>query len=158
MEKELLEDKVNNFDGIISNLNQELDKFRGLLSEKTVKPRVSDTYSKSLEIENDQIRSHNHELEIKLEAANEKICEFEMIIEEHRDKIKCLNENIESKKAELEDKNEVIEHLQEKMHELSSELISLRASSATQDESKYFVALQDPAVGSCCPKFPSLGS
>jgi chromosome segregation ATPase len=118
---------------IVENLNKEL------LSEKTIKPRISDSFSKCLENENEELRSRNNELEIRLQEIKEKVSECQSAIEEYREKIQCMDENIESKKVELEEKNEVIEHMQEKMHELSTELATLRNTSELDDGSKFFL-------------------
>lgn len=137
MEKESLENKIDDFGVTIKELRLEVESLKGLLSEKTIKPRISDTYSKSLEIENEEFRSRNNDLEIQLQAMKEKFFECQSTIEELQEKIKCMDENIESKKAELEEKNEVIENMQEKMHDLSTELASLRNTSELDDGSEY---------------------
>lgn len=136
MEKHSLERKIDDFGGTIKDLRHEVEELKGLLSEKTFKPRISDSYSKCLESENEEMRAKNHQNEIQLQELMEKYCECQSMIEDYQEKIKCMDENIESKKIELEDKNEVIEHLQEKMHELSTELATLRNPSVLEDNSK----------------------
>lgn len=137
MEKQSLENRIDDFGVTIKELRLEVEDLKGLLSEKTIKPRISDSYSKCLEAENEELRGRNNELEIQLQTINEKVFEYQSIIEEYQEKIKCMDENIESKKAELEEKNEVIENMQEKMHDLSTELASLRNISELDDGSEY---------------------
>lgn len=134
MEKSSLESKIDETSLAISNLKTEVEGLKDMLAkEKTIKPRISNTYSQSLEVENDQLRNQRNDLEIQLEDVKEKLCEFTTEIVDYREKIKCLEDNVESKKVELEEKNETIEQLQEKMHEMSTELATLRNASISDD-------------------------
>lgn len=139
MEKQSLENKIDETGAMIKDLKLEVENLKELLFEKTIKPRISNTYSKSLEEENEVLRNRNIEFEIQQQALNMKIDEFQSMIKRYEEKIKCMHENIDSKKMELEDKNEVIEHMQEKMHELSTELTTLRNSTIADEGSQCFI-------------------
>ena len=57
-------------------------------------------------------------------------------VEELTERLACVQDNLESKKVELEEKIELLEHLQEKMHEMSSELTLLKNSAGPGDNSE----------------------
>lgn len=139
MEKQGLESKIDDFGLTIKELKLEVEGLKGLLSEKSIKPRISDTYSKSLEIENEDLRNRNNDLEIQLQTLNQKLLECATENEEFRDKIKCMDENVETKKTQLEEKNEVIEHMQDKIHELTTELVTLRNTAVVDDSKLWYL-------------------
>ncbi|KAG5674482.1 hypothetical protein PVAND_004450 [Polypedilum vanderplanki] len=136
MENLNLENKVDEMSSMIRALENECSELKVAVLEKKIKPRYSDTYSKSLELENSELRKTNNNL-------HEQILEFternEMQlrrIEELTENVDCIRDNFESKKAELDERNETIEQLQEKMHELSSELALLKNTSLIDDNNR----------------------
>lgn len=138
MEKLGLENKIDELTSTIEKLNNDLKEVKGFLAVKAIKPRVSDTYAKSLEIENDQLRTTVNEIKEQLTDITMKYAETMSRAEDLTEKLECVQDNLQSKKAELEEKTETLEHLQEKVHELSTELTLLRSSSCQDDESKSY--------------------
>ncbi|XP_070492402.1 putative leucine-rich repeat-containing protein DDB_G0290503 [Chironomus tepperi] len=136
MEKIALENKIDDLGVIIDQLNKELKEVRGLLAVKAIKPRVSDTYAKSLEIENENLRTTINEMKEHAEQLTIKYAESASRIEEFTERLACVQDNLESKKVELEEKNEALEHLQEKVHEMSTELTLLRNSAGPDDNNR----------------------
>jgi chromosome segregation ATPase len=126
MEKGLLENKVDDLECTINKLHDDCASLKALLVEKSFKPRISDSFAKSLEIENENLRSTINELKEQLDNVTQKYSENDAKIEDFIDKINCLEDNLESKKLELEERNDTVEHLQEKLHEISSELMLLK--------------------------------
>ncbi|KAL7042898.1 hypothetical protein ACKWTF_001328 [Chironomus riparius] len=136
MEKIVLENKVDDLAAKIQQLNEEVKEVRGLLAVKAIKPRVSDTYAKSIELENENLRTTINEMKEKAEEVTIKYSESASKVEELTEKLACVQDNLESKKVELEEKTESLEHLQEKMHEMSSELTLLKNSAGPDDNNR----------------------
>lgn len=128
MEKMTLENKVYDMDCLITELQNECVELKALVMEKSIKPRYSDTFSRSLELENENLRASKNESDEKLKDLKELYENKCMSIDELNEKVACMKDNLESKKSELEEKTESIEQLQEKMHELSSELALIKSS------------------------------
>lgn len=133
MEKRLLEDQIDENGNLIKNLKNEVDEYKVLLLEKTVKPRISDAHMKNLEAENEELRKRNNEYEIQLTDMMQSLSECNVRIIDYKEKIECLEENIESKKNELEEKVEMIDQMQEKIHVLQSELDSMNQKTVVVD-------------------------
>lgn len=133
-ENQELENRIDDLSARLEDLNSECSELRVLLSEKSIKPRISDTYSKSLEIENENIRAVNVDLQIKLDDIETKFKESLAKIEDFNEKFACMQDNIDTKKLDLEEKNESIEHLQDKLHEISTELALLKNTSCSDDD------------------------
>lgn len=136
MQNQLLEEKIDNFGILITELRSEVESLKGLLTEKTIKPRISDAHTNLLEIENNQLRSRVNDLEFELKDVKEQLADCNEGIEQYREKVKCLEENGESKKAELDEKIEMIDQMQEKINEMTAELFKFSTSTVLDDDSK----------------------
>lgn len=101
--------------------------------------RVSDSFSKSLELENENLQLMLKEMAQKLAEREAQSSEQHLKIEELTEKILCLEDNLDSKKSEIEEKNDAMESLQEKVHEMSVELALLKT--APGDASKFYCQL-----------------
>lgn len=137
MEKNVLENKIDDLTATINQLNKEVKEVRGLLAVKAIKPRVSDTLAKSLEIENENLRTTINEMKEQAEELTIKYSISANKVEELTERLECVQDNLDSKKVELDEKIELMEHLQEKMHELSTEVTLLRNSAVNDDNSEF---------------------
>lgn len=136
MQNQLLEDKIDHFGITIKELRSEVESLKGLLTEKTYKPRISNAQSDLLESENEQLRSHNIELQFELKEVKEQLSYCNEKIEQYSEKVECLEENAESRKAELDEKIELIDQMQEKINEMTAELFKFSTSTVLDDGSK----------------------
>jgi chromosome segregation ATPase len=136
MENVDLESRIDEMVFKIRTLEGECTELKAAVLEKKIKPRYSDTFSKSLELENEGLRRTNNELHAQVIELTQMIESSRAVIEELRESVSCMKDNFEAKKADVDEKNETIEQLQEKMHELSSELALLKNSADQVDNSK----------------------
>ena len=138
--QELLADKIQ-LETDVDELSKQLQDFKIECNELRAKilshelsPRVSDSFSRNLEIENENLQSMLLELKLKLTETSALNSQNRSRIEELTEKILCLEDNLESKKIDLEEKDDAIETLQEKIHDMTIELALLKT--APDDASK----------------------
>lgn len=140
---EVMSDKVQ-LESRVDELSSQLGQMQKLCEDLTVKlaekkplPRISDGFSRRLELENRELQEMFGELKATHDETTNANLERQRQIEELNEKILCLEDNLDSRKTELEEKNEAMEGLQEKLQELTIELAMLK--SAPEDQSKLIV-------------------
>lgn len=112
----------------------ECDELRTRVARHKPTKRISDTFSKNLERENEHLQLTINEMQAGLDDATSQACSRQNVIEELSEKLKCLEDNLESKKIEIEEKNDAMESAQEKIQELTIEIAMLQ--SAPEDASE----------------------
>lgn len=112
----------------------ECDELRIKVATHKPTKRISDTFSKNLERENEHLQLTINEMQANLSDASSQTRSLQNVIEELSEKVLCLEDNLESKKIEIEEKNDAMESVQEKIQELTVELAMLR--SAPEDASE----------------------
>lgn len=136
-DKTMLEGQIDDLIDALDRIKEELKEAKGLLAVRAIKPRVSNTFARSLEIENENLRATVIELKEQIQQLTEQYSECTSRLEELTESNLCLKDNLETKKFELLEKIEMVDHLNEKVHELSTELTLLKNSDSSDDTSKY---------------------
>lgn len=132
-EKIQLEVQVDELNVQLHFLREDFDALQVKMRDQP-KFRHSDSHSKLLEGEIENLQQTVKELTEKLEVEARENVEKCARMAELSEKILCLEDNLETKKMELEEKNESLESLQEKIQDLTVELVMLK--SAPDDASK----------------------
>lgn len=140
---ELQNEKIQ-FESETEELKKELqdsqadyDELRTKLQNFKPPTRLSDSFNRHLESENESLQNELREMKAKLTKTETESRQKHSQITELNEKILCLEDNLESRKSEIGEKNDAIEVLQETLQDLTVELAMLK--SAPEDASEFTI-------------------
>lgn len=148
-----LETKVDELNSKLLVIQLEHDKLKTKSLCQRTHTRVSDSFSRNLELENESLQLMLNEVKAKLDEAESESSRKQSRLEEFNEQILCMEDNLESKKSEIEEKNDATEILQEKIHELTVELAMLKT--APDDPSEFTLSNKFETLFSLFHRFRS---
>lgn len=134
IDKIQLETKIDELNSKLLERQKECEELKAEVACQKPNSRVSDSFSRNIELENENLQQMLHEMKAQLNEIELQGSEKQSRLEELTERLHCLEDNLESKKHEIEEKNDAMETFQEKINELTVELAMLKT--APDDASK----------------------